>query len=312
MGLAYAYHKAIALFLRGLVKPRLHLNPKPDETVSIPSRQSDRTIKTHVYKSASKKTPSPVLVNFCGSGFVLRTFGTDDEYCRLIADQTDYTVIDVQYRLAPEHPFPAAFEDAEDVVTWIRSQPDRFDLSHLSLSGFSAGGNIALAISSSSSLFKSTEKGNIFNTVISFYGITDMALETPIKPMPDTSNFIMRRIFPSFSHLCHKCLLMNGADPTDLRMSPGSADPQNFPDHVLIITAAQCSFAIEGEKLAEKIGSLDGGIEGKLTVCCRMDGCAHGWDKEVVRGTSQCKAKDEAYTLAVEMLQTGVNQNIEA
>lgn len=76
-----------------------------------------KPINVHIYQLATEKQkPSPVLLNFCGSGFVLPTFGNDDEYCRYVADRTDYIVIHVQYRLAPEHPFPAAFQDAEDVV----------------------------------------------------------------------------------------------------------------------------------------------------------------------------------------------------
>lgn len=296
MGASYGYHKSLASFLRLLVKPRLHLNPKPDEVVLVPSRDTGRTIKTHIYKP-STPGPSPVVINFCGSGFVLATFGNDDEYCRYIADKAAYTVIDVQYRLAPEHPFPAAFHDAEDVVTWVQSQPERFDLSLLSLSGFSAGANIALAVASSSELFPSGEK-NVFNTVISFYGPMDMSLPTPEKPQADRSNWIMRDIFPPFSHLCHKCLNLGRVDPKDPRMSPILADPKNFPANVLIITAAQDPFAIEAEKLSDTLNNT----EEKYSVCRRMENCAHGWDKEAVQGTSQCEAKIEAYDLAVEIL----------
>lgn len=180
MGLQYAYHKSVATFLRALVRPRLHINPKPDETIFVPSRDEGRTIKTNVYGTAESK-PTPVLINFCGSGFVLATFGNDDEYCRFVADRTEYTVIDVQYRLAPENIFPAAFHDAEDVVKWVQSQPDRFDASCISLSGFSAGANIALAVASSSKLFGGEDQKSIFNTVVSIYGPTDMALPTPQK-----------------------------------------------------------------------------------------------------------------------------------
>ncbi|KAJ5863859.1 uncharacterized protein N7529_005775 [Penicillium soppii] len=296
MGASYAYHKSLASFLRLLVKPRLHLNPKPDEVAFVPSRDNGRKIKTHIYKP-STTGPSPVVINFCGSGFVLSTFGNDDEYCRYIADKAAYTVIDVQYRLAPEHPFPAAFYDAEDVVTWVRSQPERFDMSLVSLSGFSAGANIALGISSSSELFPAGEK-NVFDAVISFYGPMDMSIPTPEKPQADRSNWIMRDIFPAFSHLCHKCLGLGGADPKDPRMSPILADPKNFPDNVLIVTAAQDPFAIEAEKLSETLNNT----EGKSSVCHRMENCAHGWDKEAIQGTSQCEAKIEAYDLAVEML----------
>ncbi|CAG8243332.1 unnamed protein product [Penicillium salamii] len=296
MGASYGYHKSLASFLRLLVKPRLHLDPKPDEVALIPSRDDGRTIKTHIYKPTTTG-PTPVVINFCGSGFVLGTFGNDDEYCRYVADKAAYTVIDVQYRLAPEHPFPAAFHDAEDVVSWVRSQPERFDLSLISLSGFSAGANIALAVASSSDIFPVGEK-NIFNAVISFYGPMDMSLPTPEKPQADRSNWIMRDIFPPFSHLCHKCLNLDRVDPTDPRMSPIKADPKNFPANVLMITAAQDPFAIEAEKLSEVLNNT----EGKYSVSQRMENCAHGWDKEAVRGSSQCQAKIEAYDLAVDML----------
>jgi acetyl esterase/lipase len=296
MGASYGYHKSLASFLRMLVKPRLHLDPKPDEVAFIPSRDDGRTIRTHIYKPATT-APTPVVINFCGSGFVLATFGNDDEYCRYVTDKAGYTVIDVRYRLAPEHPFPAAVHDAEDVVTWVRSQPERFDLSLVSLSGFSAGANIALGVASSSELFPCGEK-SIFNAVISFYGPMDMSLPTPEKPQADRSNWIMRDIFPGFSNLCHKCLFLGGADPKDPRMSPILADPKNFPANTLMVTAAQDPFAIEAETLSETLNRT----EGKYSVCQRMDNCAHGWDKEAIRGSSQCDAKIEAYDLAVDML----------
>lgn len=298
MGSTYVYRRSIAFFLRAIVRPRLHLHPKPDEVAHIPSRDDGRTIKGHVYKPSSSNDRTPVLINFCGSGFVLGTFGTDDEFCRYVAKSTDYTVIDVQYRLAPEHPFPAAYNDAEDVVRWVQSQPDRFDSSCISLSGFSAGANIALSVSSTSPLFNHEEKHNTFRTVISFYGPTDMNVATPDKPQADSTNWIMRKIFPGFSHLCHKCLNMGQVDPKDPRISPAYADPRSFPDTTLFISASQCSFGIEAEKLSEKLAA----IEGKFSKAIRMDNCAHGWDKEAVRGTSQCKAKDEAYAAALEIL----------
>lgn len=308
MGLQYIYHKSVATFLRALVRPRLHIHPKPEETVFVPSRDSGRTIKTNVYGTPTEGKPSPVLINFCGSGFVLRTFGNDDEYCRFVAEKSEYIVIDVQYRLAPENPFPAAFNDAEDVVKWVQSQPQRFDSSCISLSGFSAGANIALAVASSSDLFGGKEEQSIFNTVVSIYGPTNLALSTPEKPIVDDSNWIMTKIFPKFSHTCHKLLNPGDVDPADTRLSPGFADPHNFPSNALFITADQCAFAIEAENLSEKIGSIDGNV----SICRRMKGCAHGWDKEALRGSSQCKAKDEAYALAVGALQRGENDAVKA
>ncbi|KAJ5179324.1 hypothetical protein N7492_002534 [Penicillium capsulatum] len=301
MGVKYTYHKSIAIVLRALASTKIRIDAHPDEVLMIPSRDANRSIKAHVYYPTNKdEKPGPVLINFCGSGFVLRMFGTDDEYCRHVAKNTEHTVIDVQYRLAPEHPFPAAFNDAQDVVTWVRAQP-QFDLEHVSLSGFSAGANIALAVSSSSPRFNTRGNENVFRTVMSFYGPTDMALPTPEKPQADNTNFIIRKIFPPFSHLCHKCLSMGKVDPADPRISPKFADPSDFPDNVIFITAAQDPFAIEAENLAEAIRA----VEGKTVACERMDECAHGWDKEAIRGTSQCQAKDAAYALAVGVLNRG-------
>lgn len=301
MGVKYAYHKSIAVVLRALASTKIRVDAHPDWTTMIPSRDSNRSIKVHIYSPATKtENLGPVLINFCGSGFVLPMFGTDDEYCRHVATHTSHTVIDVQYRLAPEHPFPSAFNDAEDVVAWVRTQK-KFDRANISLSGFSAGANIALAVSSASPLFKDEGGDNVFRTIMSFYGPTDMALPTPEKPQADSTNFIMRKIFPPFSHLCHKCLSMGKVDPADPRISPKFADPRDFPDNVVFITAAQDPFAIEAENLAEAIRA----VEGKTVACERMDECAHGWDKEAIRGTSQCRAKDAAYALAVNVLNKG-------
>lgn len=308
MGVRYIYHRSVAAFLRALVRPRLHIDPNPDEIIFVPSRDSGRTIRTNVYGKPIEGKPSPVLINFCGSGFVLPTYGNDDEYCRFVADKTEYTVIDVQYRLAPENPFPAAFNDAEDVVKWVQTQPQRFDASCISLSGFSAGANIALAVASSSDLYGGRNGESLFNTLVSIYGPTDLALPTPEKPVVDNSNWIMRKIFPKFSHTCHKLLNPQNIDPRDTRLSPGFSDPQNFPDNTLFITADQCAFAIEAEKLSEKISS----VEGKVSLCRRMTECAHGWDKEAIRGTSQCESKDEAYALVVSSLQRGEDDLVKA
>jgi acetyl esterase/lipase len=67
--------------------------------------------------------------------------GTDDEFAMRIAKDTQYNVLDVQYRLAPEHPFPAGAHDAEDVVRYVLARPQDYDPDRIVVSGFSAGGN---------------------------------------------------------------------------------------------------------------------------------------------------------------------------
>ncbi|KAJ5492525.1 hypothetical protein N7539_001271 [Penicillium diatomitis] len=304
MGLTYVYHKSIATFFRAIIRPMLKVDPKPDEVISIPSRDTGRVIKAHIYKPAKEehKAPRPVLINFCGSGYILPAFGADDEYCRFIADKTGFTVIDVQYRLAPEDPFPAAVNDAEDAVAWVQSLPDQFDVERISLSGFSAGANIALALSCTYSRPRRNQDDNVFRTVISFYGCVDMSVPTTKKTVVDRSNFVMRSLFPIFSHLCHKCLGFSAADTKNPRLSPTYAESVAFPDNVLIITAAQCPFTIEAEALADKI--RNGG--GKHVLSKRMDDCTHGWDKEAKEGTPQAEAKHQAYEMSASVLLGGL------
>lgn len=92
-------------------------------------------------------------------------------FCARVARETGHRVLDVQYRLAPEYPFPAALEDVEDAVNWVIKKAQDFDLSRFAISGFSAGGNLALA--TASGMFKK----DTFNSVLTFYPSTNKFLD---------------------------------------------------------------------------------------------------------------------------------------
>ncbi|GCB24320.1 lipase 2 [Aspergillus awamori] len=89
-----------------------------------------------------------VLANFHGRSFVNPLHGSDDEFCRFIAKKTGLAVLDCSYRLGTENQFPSSIHDAEDAVRWILAHPEKFDISRLSISGFSAGGLLSLVVSS--------------------------------------------------------------------------------------------------------------------------------------------------------------------
>ncbi|KAJ5053500.1 hypothetical protein NUH16_010572 [Penicillium rubens] len=132
-----------AFFLRVGVRYQLRINSHPDETIFIQSRKREHSIKVHIYRPATEalQTPSPVLLNFHGSGFVVPAHGSDDEFCRQMSQKTGHIVLDVEYRLAPENPFPAALNDTEDAINWVLEQPTKFDISKVAISGFSADGH---------------------------------------------------------------------------------------------------------------------------------------------------------------------------
>jgi acetyl esterase/lipase len=122
---------------------------------------------------------SPVLINLHGSGFVIPFHGSDDLFCRTISHGAGCTILDVRYSLAPEHPFPAALHDVEDVVNWVLGQKDEYDPKVLSISGFSASGNLAFV--AASHLFPK----DTFRSCIAFYPVTDLATDPALKKVPD-------------------------------------------------------------------------------------------------------------------------------
>lgn len=91
--------------------------------------------------------PHPVLVYYHGGGFVLGSLDSHDELCRVLCHDAQLVVVSVAYRLAPEHPYPAAPDDCFAAVQWCVEQADRLNIDphRIAVGGDSAGGNLAAA-----------------------------------------------------------------------------------------------------------------------------------------------------------------------
>ncbi len=103
-------------------------------------------IPLRLYDSRETRGPSPVVVFIHGGGFVIGDIEVYDALCTEIARKLDLPVISVEYRLAPEHPFPAAPDDCEAAARWIASSPTELGLevTGLVITGDSAGGNLTI------------------------------------------------------------------------------------------------------------------------------------------------------------------------
>lgn len=103
-------------------------------------------IPARVYDKREDRGAGPVMVFFHGGGFVIGSLFTYEPYCAEVARLLDLPVISIDYRLSPEHVFPAPAEDCEAAARWIASSPPEFglDVTGLITSGDSAGGNLTI------------------------------------------------------------------------------------------------------------------------------------------------------------------------
>jgi acetyl esterase len=103
-------------------------------------------IGLRLYDSRSTRGPGPLLLFFHGGGFVFGDLDTHEPFCAEVARQLDLPVLAVDYRLAPEHPFPAGAEDCVAAARWAAASPEPLgrQVTGLVTAGDSAGGNFAI------------------------------------------------------------------------------------------------------------------------------------------------------------------------
>ena len=106
-------------------------------------------IGLRLYDSRETREPGPLLLFFHGGGFVLGDLDTHEPICAEIARRLDMPVVAVDYRLAPEHPWPAGVEDCIAAARWVASSPEGMGrtTNGLVLAGDSAGGNFTIITS---------------------------------------------------------------------------------------------------------------------------------------------------------------------
>jgi acetyl esterase len=118
------------------------------ENFTVPARDGHAIpVRLYLPRAPLDHEPLPVLVFFHGGGFVVGSLATHDSLCRTLCHQAHCAVLAVDYRLAPEHRFPVAFEDAWDALHWLRSHAGELglDAQRLAVGGDSAGGTLAAA-----------------------------------------------------------------------------------------------------------------------------------------------------------------------
>lgn len=153
--------------------------PKPDmarvQDLTLPGPAGNMAARLYVPHGLSEG-PQAGLIYFHGGGFIRGDIETHDGLCRMLAQAGEMIVISVAYRLAPEHPFPAAFEDACAATAHITGHAGQFGLdeNRIAVGGDSAGGNLAAAVC----LAARDGGGARIRAQLLLYPVTDLVGET--------------------------------------------------------------------------------------------------------------------------------------
>jgi len=157
--------------------------------------------------------PAPLLLYFHGGGWVIGDLDTHDDVCRFLAASASTAVLAVDYRLSPEHPFPAAVEDAWAAFAWAVANAGALgvDPARTAVGGDSAGGNLAAVVS----LLARAGGGAMPAMQLLIYPPTDSAGDLPSRRLFSEGFLLTKGDMDAFEgHY-----LPPGTDPTDPRVS---------------------------------------------------------------------------------------------
>ncbi|HVM96979.1 MAG TPA: alpha/beta hydrolase [Candidatus Acidoferrales bacterium] len=241
--------------------------PGPDvarvENRKIPGSNGDIPIRIY---TPGTEAGYPVLVFFHGGGWVIGSLESHDAICRTLANQASCIVVSVDYRLAPEHKFPAAAEDSYTATRWVAAHAASFagDPQRIAVGGDSAGGNLAAVVAQ----LAQQRGGPPLVLQLLVYPATDANRDTPSYHDNGDGYLLTRPMMDwFFDHY-----MTGDSDKADPRLSPlRAASLQGLPP-ALVITAEFDPLRDEGERYAERLRQA--GVPVQLS---RYDGMIHGF-----------------------------------
>ena len=241
----------------------------PEEVAKIEDRRIPGPageIPVRIYTPAGP-APKGALVYFHGGGWVIGDIGTHDQVCRSLAKGGDCVVTSVDYRLAPEHKFPAAPEDCFAATKWVTANAAALgiDPKRIAVGGDSAGGNLAAVVSQ----MARDRGGPAIAFQLLYYPATDWSKETASQREFTQDGYILSRadMVWFYDHY-----MTSDKDRTNPYFSPACAQSFTGLPPALILTAAIDPLRDEGEEYA---GALKrAGVPVKME---RYGGVCHGF-----------------------------------
>lgn len=235
------------------------------EDLTIPGPDGN-TIPARLYRPSAQDPRHPLIVYFHMGGGVIGDLETCNAWCAVLALGTQAPVLSVDYRLAPQHKFPAGLNDCIAAYKWALANAEMLGApaGKAAVGGDSMGGNFSAIISQQ----MKREGGPVPVLQLLIYPAIDISKDYPSRKTfaktfslsQDTMDWFMKQYLPE------------GTDPADLRISPGhSADLSGLPPAV-VITAGHDPLSDEGDEYAQRLKEA-----GVPVVHKRYDQLAHAF-----------------------------------
>jgi acetyl esterase len=243
--------------------------PNPDATPidsiqdrSIPGPAGDLAVR--IYRQSGAED-LPLLLFFHGGGFVLGNLDTHDEMARDLTAGCACVTVSVAYRLAPEHPYPAATDDCFAALAWAAANARELgaDPQRIVVIGDSAGGNLAAV----TALRARDAGGPEIAAQVLIYPTAD--LTAPMLPAPDGNFYILS---PATRKFFNESYLSDPAQAELPLVSPLKARDLSALPPTLLVTAEYDPLCAQGEALAARYGEA-----GVAVTHTRYDGAIHGF-----------------------------------
>ncbi|MFF6807101.1 alpha/beta hydrolase fold domain-containing protein [Streptomyces sp. NPDC012616] len=243
--------RAVQLLLGGTmsrVHPELRFSDVPKNTRTLRVETGAGPVACTVYlPPVVAGPPAPVYVNFHGGGFVVARAEQDDHLCRRIAATAGCVVVNVDYAVAPQRPFPAAVTQAYDVTAWVAANGGEhgWDGSRLAVGGHSAGANLAAAVC------RTARDRGAFSPRLQIIDsapldmVTDPAAKTARTAKPLLTPWLMRAFTGAY--------VPDPADRADPLVSPGLADDLAGLPPALVVVAENDRLRDEGDAYAKAL-----------------------------------------------------------
>ncbi len=233
------------------------------ENRTIPGAQGDMPVR--IYHPGGTGA-LPALVYFHGGGWVLGSIDSVDAICRSLASHAGCVVISVDYRLAPEHKFPAAAEDSYAATRWVAANAAALgvDPTRLAIGGDSAGGNLTAVVA----LMARDRGGPALRLQLLIYPVTDSVFDTPSYRDNATDYLLTKSAMQWFWDLYTR----DAADRINPYAAPLRASSLHGLPPALVITAEYDPLRDEGEAYAARLRAA-----GVPTELSRYHGMIHGF-----------------------------------